>query len=110
MDVKRGMRNDFVVSRQALNGLLNILNQETDHGWGHHLEILISVFWLAHGLSYGVMAQAFDVPNYKQFHSIQLQGICDSFGRFLDIFVDYRGSVHDTRNLRNSTVYFNSLY
>uniref|UniRef100_UPI003AAF2656 putative nuclease HARBI1 n=1 Tax=Centroberyx gerrardi TaxID=166262 RepID=UPI003AAF2656 len=182
MDVERDMRIDFRMSRQAFSGLLNILHQERDHGRGHHLEVLIFVFWLAHGVSYRVTARAFDVPkstifrvvhriakeirrckpkviffpspntleevgrgfgqlaqheafdeavgavdgchirikpnkhnqldyfNYKQFHSIQLQGICDSSGRFLDIFVGYGGSVHDTRILRNSRVYFHSLY
>uniref|UniRef100_UPI003AAC81F6 putative nuclease HARBI1 n=1 Tax=Centroberyx gerrardi TaxID=166262 RepID=UPI003AAC81F6 len=182
MDVERDMKIDFRMSRQAFNGLLNILHQERDHGWGHNIEVLIFVFWLAHGVSYRVTAWAFHVPkstifrvvhriakeirrckskviffpspntleevgrgfgqlaqheafnkavgaidgchirikppkhnqldyfNYKQFHSIQLQGICDSSGRFLDIFVGYGGSVHGTRILRNSPVYFNSLY
>ena len=48
--------------------------------------------------------------NYKGFHSIQLQAICDSEARFLDIFVGYPGSAHDTRILRNSPVYVQSLY
>lgn len=34
----------------------------------------------------------------------------DSSGRFQDIFVGYGGSAHDTRVLRNSPVYFRSLY
>ncbi|XP_062314593.1 putative nuclease HARBI1 [Osmerus eperlanus] len=182
MDVERDMKSDFRMSRQAFNGLLNILQQERDHGWGHNLEVLIFVFWLAHGASYRSTAQAFDVPkstifrvvhriakeirrckskviffrspntleevglgfgqlarhkafnkavgaidcchirikppehnqldylNYKRFHSIKLQGICDSSGRFLDICVGYGGSVHDTQILRNSPVYVHSLY
>ncbi len=48
--------------------------------------------------------------NYKGFYSVQMQGICDSSGRFIDVFVGYGGSAHDTRILRNSPVYFRSLY
>ncbi|KAM3619981.1 uncharacterized protein V6R79_016682 [Siganus canaliculatus] len=39
------------------------LKQERDHGWGQSLEVLIFVYWLAHGTSYGVTAEAFDIPN-----------------------------------------------
>ncbi|KAL7394000.1 hypothetical protein ABVT39_019127 [Epinephelus coioides] len=150
MDPERDMKADFRLSRQAFTGLLTILSQERDHGWGHHLEALIFVLWLAHGVSYRVTAQAFDVPkttvfrvvhtttmqgprsssaidgchirikppsrnkacyyNYKGYYSIQMQAICDSMGRFMDIFVGYAGSAHNTRVLRNSPVYFRSLY
>lgn len=37
-----------------------------------------------------------DHSNYKGFFSINMQAICDSNGRFLDISVGYPGSVHDT--------------
>uniref|UniRef100_UPI003AAF3DC8 uncharacterized protein n=1 Tax=Centroberyx gerrardi TaxID=166262 RepID=UPI003AAF3DC8 len=47
-----------------------------------------------------------DCLNRKLFHSIQLQAICDSTGKFLDIFVGYPGSVHDTRVLRNNSPVF----
>ncbi|KAK0144272.1 putative nuclease HARBI1 [Merluccius polli] len=39
-----------------------------------------------------------DYTNRKLFHSIQLQAVCDSGGRFLDTFTGYPGSVHDTRD------------
>ena len=145
-----------------------------DHGWGSQLEVLIYVYWLAHGLSYRVVSSVFSVPrstvhwiinkvarhkgnnlkkvihfpsaedldavgqgfgllaghpvfnnavgaingchvrikppqlhsldclNYKGFYSINMQAICDSERRFLDIFVGYPGSVHDTCILKNS--------
>lgn len=38
MDPERDMKVDFRLSRQAFTGLLAILTQERDHGWGHHLE------------------------------------------------------------------------
>ncbi|KAL1268774.1 hypothetical protein QQF64_034137 [Cirrhinus molitorella] len=48
--------------------------------------------------------------NRKLFHSIQPQAITDYQGKFLDVFVGYPGSVHDSRVLRNSPVYSGSLY
>lgn len=46
-----------------------------------------------------------DYLNYKGFYSVNMQAICDSSGRFLDIFVGYPGSVHDTRIMKNSSFY-----
>lgn len=46
-----------------------------------------------------------DYLNYKGFYSISMQAICDSSGRFLDVFIGYPGSVHDTRILKNSSFY-----
>ena len=43
--------------------------------------------------------------NYKGFYSINMQAICDSIGRFLDISDGYPGSVHDTCIMKNSSVY-----
>jgi len=48
--------------------------------------------------------------NRKLFYSIQLQALCDHQGKYLDIFVGYPGSVHDSRVLRNSTIYSRALY
>ena len=39
-----------------------------------------------------------------------MQAICDSDCKFLDIFVGYPGSVHDSRVLKNSPMYVQSLY
>jgi hypothetical protein len=157
-----------------------MLPQDKAHGWGHHITILITVYWLAHGLSYSVVARAFQVPvssvcrlvhtgsikiaalrqqliqlpdaqdldevgcenlanspifskcvgaidgchvriktpagptgqdyiNRKLFPSIQMQAVCNGKGRFLNVFVGYPGSVHDTRVLRNSKIYKEAL-
>ena len=48
--------------------------------------------------------------NRKLFHSIQMQAICDHRGRFIDVFVGFTGSVHDSRVLRNSPVFYEALY
>lgn len=87
-----------------MHGLLQILHSEADHGWGHHLEILVFAYWLAHGLSYRVTARAFSIPkstNFWMVHKIareimaavkngigifyprqdQLDGIGQGFGR-----------------------------
>ncbi|XP_033938050.1 uncharacterized protein [Pseudochaenichthys georgianus] len=51
-----------------------------------------------------------DCINYKLFPSIQMQAICDSTGRFLDVFIGYPGSVHDARVLRNSPIFCQALF
>lgn len=48
--------------------------------------------------------------NRKLFYSIQLQALCDYQGKYLDIYVGYPGSVHDSRVLRNSPIYLKALY
>lgn len=47
--------------------------------------------------------------NQKMFYSIQLQAMCDHQCQFLDIFVGYPGSVHDSRVPKNSPLYVQSL-
>ena len=159
-NVEAELKQDFRLSRRAMNSLQRLLQSEQDHGWGSQLEVLIYVFWLAHGLSYRVVSRVFNVPkstvhriihkiandiwinlkrvisfpqiaqlhavgqgfahlptsgtpafsnvvgaidgshirikpparyridylNYKGFYSVNMQAICDSSGRFLDIF------------------------
>lgn len=176
-NVEAELKQDFRLSRRAMHGLQRLLQREQDHGWGNQLEVLIYVYWLAHGLSYSVVSRVFNVPkstvhriihrvaqnimtnlkraisfplagelhavcqgfvqlsgspafsnvvgaidgshvrikppqqyrldylNYKGFYSLNMQAICDSNGRFLDIFVGYPGSVHDTRIMKNSSFY-----
>ena len=42
--------------------------------------------------------------NYKMFHSINVQDVCDSKGRFVDINCRWLGSVHDTKVFANSNI------
>ncbi|KAJ8346539.1 hypothetical protein SKAU_G00279400 [Synaphobranchus kaupii] len=181
-NVEAELQQDFRLTRRAMQGLQRLLQREQDHGWGSQLEVLIYVYWLAHGLSYRVVSSVFGVPkstvhrvvhrvaqliwknlklairfplpeeldaigqgfgqlsgtpvlnsvvgaidgchfrvkppslhridylNYKGFFSINMQAICDSKGKFLDIFVGYPGSVHDTRIMKNSTFYRTQQY
>lgn len=46
-----------------------------------------------------------DYINRKGFPSIQLQAICDSNMRFIDILAGWPGSVHDARVFRSSPVH-----
>lgn len=48
--------------------------------------------------------------NRKLSYSIQMQGIVDNNGKFVDILAGYPGSVHDTRVFRNSAIFRQSLY
>ncbi|KAK0131523.1 Protein ALP1-like [Merluccius polli] len=43
--------------------------------------------------------------NRKLFSSIILQAVCDHQGRFVDVYVGWPGSVHDSRVLRHSPLY-----
>ena len=51
-----------------------------------------------------------DYYNRKGFYSIVLQAVIDSSGKFIDIFVGYPDSTHDSRIFHNSPLYhmFNS--
>jgi hypothetical protein len=47
---------------------------------------------------------------HKQFYSINTQAVVDSKGLFINIFVGFPGSVHDTRVLKNSPIYKNRMF
>ncbi|XP_034075632.1 protein ALP1-like [Gymnodraco acuticeps] len=172
-DGQKDLMQDYRLGRQSLEALLRILPSKNTQGWSHEVNILITLYCLAHGLSYSVVSRAFDVPkstvcrlvhtgvqklqsfgeleevgqefarlanspvfsrcvgaidgchvriktppgplgqdylNRKLFPSIQLQAVCDGKGFFLNTFVGYPGSVHDTRALKNSAIYKQALY
>ncbi|KAM4592053.1 putative nuclease HARBI1 [Odontesthes bonariensis] len=48
--------------------------------------------------------------NRKLFPSVVLQGVCDSRGAFIDVYIGNTGSVHDALVLRRSPMYKESLY
>ncbi|CAI5674012.1 unnamed protein product [Oreochromis niloticus] len=48
--------------------------------------------------------------NRKLFPSIILQAVCDHQGCFIDTYVGWPGSVHDSRVLRHSPLYRQSVY
>ncbi|XP_024858087.1 protein ALP1-like [Kryptolebias marmoratus] len=61
-DVEAELKQDFRLSRRTMHGLQRLLQRDQDHGWGNQLEVLIYVYWLAHGLSYRVVSSVFNVP------------------------------------------------
>uniref|UniRef100_A0A3Q4GAF4 DDE Tnp4 domain-containing protein n=1 Tax=Neolamprologus brichardi TaxID=32507 RepID=A0A3Q4GAF4_NEOBR len=177
-------RPDFRLSRESLNVLLNLLNQDRRHRWGATIEVLVFAFWLASGASYRVVSRVFAIPHStvhriihrvteevvairhhvihlpwtpEELHivsrgfaelarhrvflkaagaidcchvrikpssgpdgqcyrsrklvpSIILQAVCDHQGRFIDTYVGWPGSVHDSRVLRNSPLYRQAIY
>ncbi|XP_071373093.1 putative nuclease HARBI1 [Centroberyx affinis] len=182
-DPQQDLRPDYRLSRTSVTALLQLLSRGKARGWAQHLEVLITLYWLAHGLSYSVVSRAFQVPkttvhrvvhqlcgslvairgqhirypaeedvpavalgftelsgspaftncvgaldgchiriktppgphgqdyiNRKLFASVQMQALCDSYGRFINLFVGYPGSVHDTRVLKNSSLYTAARY
>ncbi|KAE8741492.1 hypothetical protein FOCC_FOCC012977 [Frankliniella occidentalis] len=48
--------------------------------------------------------------NRKLYYSINLQGLVDHRGRFINIFVGFPGSCHDLRVLRHSGLYRDAVY
>lgn len=48
--------------------------------------------------------------NRKLFPSIQLQAVCDHKARFIDVFVGFPGSVHNSRVLQHSPLYRSGAY
>lgn len=44
------------------------------------------------------------------YFSVLLQGICESYGQFTDIFTGNPGRVHDARMLRTSPFYHTGAY
>ena len=46
-----------------------------------------------------------DYMNRKGYYSILLQGVCDIYGQFRDVFVGAPGRVHDARLLRLSPIF-----
>ncbi|KAL2098099.1 hypothetical protein ACEWY4_007306 [Coilia grayii] len=52
---------DFRLSRVSVIGLLQLLDQERDQGWGPAIEVLVFLVWLA-SASYRVVSRAFNMP------------------------------------------------
>ncbi|KAF3856784.1 hypothetical protein F7725_017507 [Dissostichus mawsoni] len=67
---------DFRISRDSLEALMRCLGPERRQAWGHHMTVLTTVYWLAHGLSYSVVSQAFQVP-LSTVHRLVHQGVED---------------------------------
>ncbi|XP_042609728.1 putative nuclease HARBI1 [Cyprinus carpio] len=128
---------DFRLSRESL-AVQNLLNQERRHGWWPFATRSSSsrrprstwkkcpAVGLARHRAFIKAAGAIDgchirikppsgpdgqcYRNRKLFPSIILQAVCDHQGRFIDTYVGWPGSVHDSRVLRHSPLYAQSSY
>ncbi len=60
------MRKDFRLLRSSLDSLIHLLG-DNDHGWGKSFEVLVFVYWLACGMFYWVVSEAFD-PHHMPRH------------------------------------------
>ncbi|KAF3849419.1 hypothetical protein F7725_015916 [Dissostichus mawsoni] len=67
MDQSKDLRFDYRLSRESIEALMTLLRREKTHGWVQHVEVLLVVYWLAHGLSYSVVSRVFDVPKTTVF-------------------------------------------
>ncbi|KAI2661133.1 Protein ALP1-like [Labeo rohita] len=90
LDQAADHRAHLRLSLPSIRSLIAAVSLESEHGWDKDIKVLVFLHWLAHAASY--------------------KAITDHHGKFLDVFVGYPGSVHDSRVLRNSPVYAGSLY
>ena len=61
-DGESDLRPDFRLSRPTVAHLIWLLRSALDHGWGHDLEVLVFLFWMASATSYRVVSRAFAIP------------------------------------------------
>ncbi|KAJ8362309.1 hypothetical protein AAFF_G00384540 [Aldrovandia affinis] len=62
LDEDADLKPDYRLSRASLQHLIGMLRSHQDHGWGHYLEVLVFVFWLASATSYRVVSRSFNIP------------------------------------------------
>ncbi len=53
---------DYRLRRTTVEASMRILPSKHTQGWSPEVHVLITVYWLAHGLSYIVVSRAFHVP------------------------------------------------
>lgn len=105
------MLDNFV---EISNKIIKLPNAETYYEIGHkfNLRARTSIFSKAVGAIDGCHVQIM-VPthlheqyiNRKLNYSLNVMAVCDSSGKFINIFAGYPGSVHDQRILKNSDLY-----
>lgn len=61
-DGESELRPDFHLSRPTVAHLILLLRSPLDHSWGHDLEVLVFLFWMASATSYRVVSRAFAIP------------------------------------------------
>ena len=58
LDGETDLRPDYRLNRGSLEHLMAITRSRQDHGWGHHMEVLVFIFWLASATSYRVVSRS----------------------------------------------------
>ena len=64
------LKIDFRLTRGAVNMVMALVCTDKTHGWEPELEVLIFLYWLAHGASYSVVCRTFDVPKTSIFRAV----------------------------------------
>ena len=63
--------SDYCMSRTSIQALIALLpGLEVRHGWGKDIMILVTVYWLAHGLSFTAVSHAFHIPRSTLFRLV----------------------------------------
>ncbi|XP_042349776.1 putative nuclease HARBI1 [Plectropomus leopardus] len=62
LDEEANLKPDYWLSRASLENVIAATSSQQDHGWGHYLEVLVFVFWLASATSYRVVSRSFGIP------------------------------------------------
>ena len=70
LDNETDLRPDFRLSRHTIGLLIQALDAPVDLGWGHDLEVLVFLFWLAGAASYRLVSRAFDIPRSTVFYIV----------------------------------------
>ncbi|XP_061563492.1 putative nuclease HARBI1 [Cololabis saira] len=70
LDEEADLKPDYRLTRASLDNLVAITRSQQDHGWGHYLEVLVFVFWLASATSYRVVSRSFDIPRTTIFNMV----------------------------------------
>ncbi|KAJ8381306.1 hypothetical protein SKAU_G00020840 [Synaphobranchus kaupii] len=63
---------DYRLSWASIEALIQQLPRQKTHGWAHEIEVLLMVYWLAHSLSYRVVARAFGIPRSTVHRAVHL--------------------------------------
>ena len=81
---------------------LSYLHLPRDH---EEMKMKVAQFEAKFGMVQTFGANAPDYYNYKSFHSLNVQVVCDYRGLFLNVECRWPGSVHDAKMFANSGIY-----
>lgn len=82
LDRENDFIQDYSLSCASIHALMRLQPPEGIHNWGHHITILITVYCLAHSLSYSVMFWAFQVSRTTVYWSVILNNVATILSQF----------------------------